>query len=149
MTVRSHSSSAPRHLHLRHRRVWQAAFLVLALIPTISSLLMLFVGVERFLEPAQIDAALDSTYRYLGGVYLGVALVAWWCIPRIEERSEALVAVTGAIFLGGIGRLVSIADFGAPSAATWAFLVIELGALFLALALRRSLAPTPHARSAS
>ncbi|MEM9042749.1 MAG: DUF4345 domain-containing protein [Actinomycetota bacterium] len=141
MTTRSHSASSPRHVHLPRRRIWQAAFLVLALIPTISSFLMLAVGVERFLEPGQIDAALDSTYRYLGGVYLGVALVAWWCIPRIEERSAALVAVTGAIFLGGIGRLVSIADLGAPSAATWAFLVIELGAVFLALALRRSLRP--------
>ncbi len=50
---------------------------------------------------------------------------------------------TGAVFLGGVGRLVSIADLGAPSTATWLVLVVELGALVLALAMRRRIQPGP------
>ena len=85
-----------------------------------------------------------STYRYFGGVYLGVALLALWCLPRIEERTRALLFATSAIFLGGVGRLISIAAVGAPGALTWAVLVIELGALPLALALRRSITTRPR-----
>ncbi|MEM7340265.1 MAG: DUF4345 domain-containing protein [Actinomycetota bacterium] len=142
MTERSHSSHSALRPHLPNRRMWQAVFLVLALIPLASSILAMAIGVARF-DGADIDAALDSTYRYFGGVYLGVALLALWCVRVIEQRADALVFVTGAIFLGGIGRLISIADLGAPSAVTWAVLVIELGALPLALVMRRSIVPAP------
>lgn len=137
----------PDRPHLPRRRAWQVGFLVLALIPTISSLIALAIGVERFIDADTADlmpdSALDSTYRYFGGVYLGVALLALWCLPRIEERANALVVATGAIFLGGIGRLISIADVGTPSSATWFALVIELGAVSLALTMRRSIRPAP------
>ncbi|MEM9515551.1 MAG: DUF4345 domain-containing protein [Actinomycetota bacterium] len=136
MTERSHSSSSDEVPDLPHRRAWQVAFLVLALIPTISSILALAVGVARF-DVDPVDPALDSTYRYFGGIYLGVALLVLWCLPRLEERTHALIFATGAIFLGGVGRLISIAAVGAPGAFTWAVLVIELGAVFLALALHK------------
>ncbi len=133
----------PERPHLPGRRGWQAGFLVLASIPTVSALFALVIGVERFVDADDVDAALDSTYRYFGGVYLAVALLALWCLPRIEERANALVIATAAIFLGGIGRLVSIAHVGAPSSATWLVLIIELGAVFLAVAMRRSIRPAP------
>ena len=135
----------PHPPHLPRKRVWQACFLVLALIPATSALLALVIGVERFVDADDVDVALDSTYRYFGGVYLGVALLALWCLPRIEERANVLVIATAAIFLGGIGRLISIADVGVPSNATWFVLIIELGALFLAEAMRRSIRPASTA----
>ena len=121
---------------------------MLALIPATSAVIALAVGVERFVDVDAVDVAidsraLDSTYRYFGGVYLGVALLALWCLPRIEERANALVVATGAIFLGGIGRLISIAAVGAPSSVTWYVLIIELGAVLVALAMRRSIRPAP------
>lgn len=119
------------------RRAWQTVFLLLGLIPASTSVLALVVGTERFVEASDVDVALDSTFRYFGGVYLGVALLVLWCVPKIEARSSALVFAGGAIFLGGLGRLASIADVGAPGTYTWFVLVIELGAVFLALELRR------------
>ncbi len=132
-------SGHPDGPYLPRRRAWQAGFLVLALIPTTSALLALAIGVERFVSADEVDVALDSTYRYFGGVYLGVALLALWSVVRIEKRAHALVFATGAIFLGGIGRLISIAAVGVPSPTTWLVLVIELGAVVLALAMRRSI----------
>lgn len=123
---------------LPRRRLIQAVFLVLALIPTVSSMLTIAVGVDRFADSTAIEPALDNTYRYLGGVYLAVALLALWSIARIEERIEYLVFVAAAIALGGVGRLVSVADVGAPSGLTWYVLIIEFGAVFFATAVRRA-----------
>ncbi|MEM9893534.1 MAG: DUF4345 domain-containing protein [Actinomycetota bacterium] len=120
-------------------------FTVLALIPSSTSILTLVVGMARFVDADEVNVALDSNLRYLGGVYLALALLALWCVIRIEERADGLVFVAGAIFLGGIGRLISIADVGAPGTYTWFVLVIELGALFLALAMRRSIRPAATA----
>ncbi len=144
------SQEVPDRPHLPRRRAWQAGFLLLAAIPTASALVALAIGVERFIDadavgPALDSTALDSTYRYFGGVYLGVALLALWCLPRIEERANALVVATGAIFLGGIGRLISIVAVGAPSSATWFVLIIELGAMGLALVMRSRIRPQPAA----
>jgi hypothetical protein len=135
--------------YLPRRRAWQAGFFVLALIPTASALFAVGVGAARFVDDdrgggvgaVEVDAALDSTYRYFGGVYLGVALLALWCLPRIEARANALVFATGAIFLGGVGRLISAVDVGAPTNATWLVLVIEMGAVFLALIMRSRIRP--------
>ena len=124
-------------LHLPRRRLWQGVFLVLTLIPLVSAALALAVGIERFVDADEVDVALDSTYRYMGGVYLALALLVFWAVPRIEARVDAVVFVAGAIFLGGIGRLLSIAAHGAPGAYTWYVLIIELGVLPLSLFLRR------------
>lgn len=132
-------------LHLPRRRLWQTIFTVLALIPSSTSILTLVVGMARFVDADEVIVALDSNFRFLGGVYLALALLALWCVVRIEERADGLVFVAGAIFLGGIGRLISIADVGAPGTYTWFVLVIELGALFLALAMRRSIRPAATA----
>ena len=110
---------------------------MLTLIPLVSAALALAVGIERFVDTDRVDVALDSTYRYFAGIYLGVALLALWSIAEIERRATALVFATAAIFLGGIGRLISIADHGAPSNATWFVLIIELGAVVLAWFMSR------------
>ncbi|MEM7275072.1 MAG: DUF4345 family protein, partial [Actinomycetota bacterium] len=141
MTARSYSSTMnvsdrshyEPELYLPRRRAWQGVFLVLNLIPLVSASLALAVGIDRFVDADGVDVALDSTYRYFGGIYLGVALLGLWTIVQIERRASALVFVTAAIFLGGIGRLISIADHGAPSIVTWFVLIIELGAVVLAL----------------
>lgn len=139
------ANDLPNSPHLPGRRVWQVVFLALALIPTTTSIITMALGMERFVDADEVVVGLDSNFRYLGGVYLGVALLVIWGVLRIEERAQALVFVAGAIFLGGIGRLISIADVGAPGIYTWFVLVIELGALFLALAMRRSIRPAPLA----
>lgn len=48
-------------------------------------------------------------------MYFGtVTLTLWWAIPHIEQRAEAVAIAAVGVFLGGIGRLVSIASVGMP-----------------------------------
>lgn len=119
-------------------------FLVLSLLPATFALLAIIVGSERFVDDAATNVALDNNYRYLGGIYLAVSLLALWSVREIEDRVDALTFATGAIFLGAFGRLVSIAELGVPSGTTWVVLAVELSALPLAMTFRRSLHASSH-----
>ena len=47
-------------------------------------------------------------------------------IPRIERRGEALLVVVTLVFLGGVGRLFSMAQVGPPHPALVVATVVEL-----------------------
>jgi hypothetical protein len=136
----------PGSPYLPRKRLWQAVFSVLVLVVTSSSLIAMGIGLERFISADDISSddvnvAMDNTYRYFGGIYLGVALLALWSVARIEQRANALVVATGAVFLGGLGRIIAIVNYGAPSTAILLALIVELGAVFLALIMRRTIRP--------
>ncbi|MEL6787452.1 MAG: DUF4345 domain-containing protein, partial [Cyanobacteria bacterium J06607_15] len=52
--------------------------------------------------------------------------IAWWAIPNIEKHTAILRIICGAIFMGGIGRLLSMVQVGAPSPLAIGFTVLEL-----------------------
>lgn len=60
------------------------------------------------------DPNLDSQLRFLGGVWLGVGLCALALIPRIEQQQTMFRALWLMIFLGGLGRLLSMLMVGTP-----------------------------------
>jgi len=99
------------------RRALQGVLAVLSLIPLLGLWLIWLQGPGYFLGDSgvSIPSSLDNQLRYLAGVYFGtVTLTLWWAIPRIEARSEAVTIAAVGVFLGGIGRLVSIASVGMP-----------------------------------
>jgi len=69
---------------------------------------------------------LDSNLRFFGGLWLGLGVALVWLLPRIESESALFRAVWGAIFLGGIGRALSILLIDLPPAAFVGFTILEL-----------------------
>jgi hypothetical protein len=67
------------------------------------------------------NAVLDSNLRFFSGFWLGTGFVVLWLVPRIEKEGSLFRALWGMIFLGGLGRLVSLAGAGAPP---WPFYVV-------------------------
>jgi hypothetical protein len=57
-------------------------------------------------------AMLDTAIRYYSGVWLGVGAVALWLVPRIAKEATAFRIVWFVVFLGGIGRVISLATVG-------------------------------------
>jgi hypothetical protein len=56
-----------------------------------------------------------------------------WLVPRIEKQTVLFRVIWGAIFLGGIGRLLSILLVGSPPAPFIGFTGLEIiGAPFFA-----------------
>ncbi len=124
------------------RRALQSVLAVLSLIPLLGLCLIWLAGPRYFLGDSgvAIPSMFDNQLHYLAGVYFGtVTLTLWWAIPRIEARFEAVAIAATGVFLGGIGRLVSIASVGMPADSSMvAGLVLELVvAPFLVLWQRR------------
>lgn len=69
---------------------------------------------------------LDSHFRYLSGVFLGVGIAFASCIPRIEATGSRFRMLAAFVFLGGLSRLFSLAQVGTPSGGHQFGLVMEL-----------------------
>jgi Domain of unknown function (DUF4345) len=69
---------------------------------------------------------LDSNIRFYAGVWFGLGLTLYWLIPTIERQTVLFRALWAMIFIGGIGRLVSMAMLGWPPARTVAFAALEI-----------------------
>src|SRR5262245_61521956 len=99
------------------RRAFQMVLALLSLIPLIGLAIAWLIGPKFFFHGngAAVPNPLDNQWRYLSGVYAGAVTGGlWWAIPRIEERGVALRIAAGAVFLGGLGRCISIAAVGSP-----------------------------------
>ena len=105
---------------------------VLSLIPLFFAVIGLGLGADR-LDPGGAPAALDNQFRYLSGVYLLVTLLAWRIIPRVEREGVLLALVTAALFVGGLGRVVSHFEAGPGQPVQMAAMALELGAPLLIL----------------
>jgi Domain of unknown function (DUF4345) len=116
-----------------NKRNLQIATAILALVPIVTGL----VGLTGLSDPLYAalnlphDATLDSNLRFYSGVWLGVGLAAAWTVPRIDRETTLFRALWIMIFLGGVGRLLSLAITGMPLPPFVGFTALEiLGAPF-------------------
>jgi hypothetical protein len=113
------------------RRALQWTTGCLSLIPIATGTL----GLSGLKDPLYVafgvvpNALLDSNLRFFSGFWLGGGIAMLWVVPRIEKEGTLFRALWGMIFLGGVGRLVSLAFAGVPPVP----LVPVLGVLALEL----------------
>src|SRR4028118_1376066 len=73
--------------------------------------------------PLPID--LDSHYRYLSGLLLGIGLTFLASIPSIERRTTVFLTLGFVILIGGLARLLSLVQEGVPGRGHQFGLVME------------------------
>jgi Domain of unknown function (DUF4345) len=99
------------------RRILQVVTAILGLIPIITGIVAM-TGID---DPLNVSLGmprspvLDSNLRFFAGVWLGLGIALLWPIPTIERRAVLYRALWGAVFLGGVGRLLSIAFCRSPA----------------------------------
>jgi len=76
--------------------------------------------------PAAGHADLDSHFRYLSGLLLGVGLGFAASIPTIERRSELFAVLSAAVVVGGLARLAALITGSVPGAPDVLALGVEL-----------------------
>ncbi|MGY3444522.1 MULTISPECIES: DUF4345 domain-containing protein [unclassified Bradyrhizobium] len=110
------------------RRALQIATAALALVPILTGIITMLGVSDPLYASSGVPAlpVLDSNLRFFGGVWLGLGLALLWLVPRIESESVLFRMVWGGIFLGGIGRLLSIAMVGIPPLPFVGFTVLEV-----------------------
>ncbi|MBB5710081.1 DUF4345 domain-containing protein [Sphingomonas xinjiangensis] len=84
-------------------------------------------------RPPLVPTDLDSHFRYMSGVFLGMLLLFASCIPRVEHKGARLRMLGAVVVLGGVARLWSLVSVGVPSIGHQVGLGIELVELQLLL----------------
>jgi hypothetical protein len=110
------------------KRPLQIATAVLGAVPVITGALTMLGLSDPIYAPASLpaNALLDSNLRFFGGVWLGLGLAVFWLIPSIDRQSVLFRVLWGMIFLGGIGRLLSMVFVGMPPIPFIAFTALEI-----------------------
>jgi hypothetical protein len=110
------------------KRPLQLTTALLALIPVVTGVLTM-LGIH---DPIYASAGLppfpllDSNLRFFGGIWLGLGLAMLWLVPSIERHGLLFRALWGAIFLGGVGRLLSMVSVGSPPVPFIGFTLLEI-----------------------
>lgn len=108
------------------KRTLQGAVALASLVPIIAGGSGMLLGPGMLGgDPAELTS-LDSHFRYLSGLLFAVGLGYASTIARIETKSRRFGLLTGIVFVGGIGRLLSAAMTGLPSTAGLGALGMEL-----------------------
>jgi hypothetical protein len=104
------------------RRILQVAIAVTCLVP-------LFAGVAAVIRGAEMlgggGVDLDSHFRYLSGLLLGIGVAFLSTLPRIEEKSDTIRVLTFLVVIGGAARALGFLQ-EIPSPTMQAALSIEL-----------------------
>jgi len=123
------------------RRGLQIVLGTLAAIPFASGAAGVLAGPRALPgDNGPVTANVDSAYRYTHGVYLAAAPVLWATLRRIEREQRAVRAVAGAIFVGGLSRLVSWRATGRPHQVLVGATALEVLGIPLLLAWHRRVA---------
>jgi hypothetical protein len=110
------------------RLILQVCTAVLALIPIVTGIISLLGIKDPLYRPLALPESpvLDSNLRFFGGVWLGVGLAMLWLVPSIEHQGVLFRALWGAVFLGGLGRMLSWLRIGSPPRPFMGFTLLEL-----------------------
>ena len=111
-----------------NKRGLQIATGLLGIIPVLTGIITMFGLSDPIYAAAKIpaNALLDSNLRFFGGVWLGLGLSLYWLIPGIERQTVLFRVLWGMIFLGGIGRLLSMIFLGWPPLPFVGFTALEI-----------------------
>jgi hypothetical protein len=98
------------------KRGLQVAMALLGVIPILTGLVTMFGLSDPIYASAGIppNALLDSNLRFYGGVWLGLGVALYWLIPNVERQTLLFRVLWGMIFLGGVGRLMSMVFLALP-----------------------------------
>ncbi len=110
------------------RKMLQVFLSILGLVPTITGILTMMGIYDPLFSNVNLPHSplLDSELRFLGGVWLGLGLTVLFTVRNIEQHFPLYRVLWLMIFLGGIGRLLSIIFIGLPPIPFIGFTALEV-----------------------
>ena len=114
-------------------RLLQAAVSAAALVPILAGGSGVLRGVEMMEKAGPAPADLDSHFRYLSGLLLGIGFAFLAAVPRLGRHHPLFVTLSLIVILGGLARLLSLVTAGTPTGGHLFGLTMELGIVPLLL----------------
>jgi hypothetical protein len=110
------------------KRPLQMAMCALGAIPVVTGILTMLGLSDPIYSSAGLpaDALLDSNLRFFGGLWLVLGLAVYWLVPRVETETALFRTLWFMIFMGGIGRLISMFFLGLPPLPFIGFTALEI-----------------------
>jgi hypothetical protein len=111
----------------RERRLLTMAVALVCLVPLGAGIAGVVLGPAAIeTDVARDHLELDSHFRYLSGLLLGIGIAFAACIPAIERRSELFAVLSLVVVIGGLSRLGALLVYDLPAAPHLFALVMEL-----------------------
>ena len=95
------------------RKLLQVDFALAGLVLIVFGLAGVFFG-ANFVDLSG-NVEIDSYFRFLKGVLLGIGLIYWSAIPDIARHGERISLVTFILVLGAVPRLIAVIGHGVPT----------------------------------
>ncbi|MGZ2412598.1 putative membrane protein YedE/YeeE [Sphingomonas sp. F9_3S_D5_B_2] len=108
------------------RRALQCVVALAALVPLLAGADGVWSGGQMIHGVSAATPDLNSHFRYLSGLLLGIGLAFAALIPTIERHKLLFGVLGGIVMVGGAGRLLSGFIDGFPAGAHRYALVMEL-----------------------
>ncbi|MDR6662232.1 hypothetical protein J2W51_004822 [Tardiphaga robiniae] len=85
-------------------------------------------ALQTYLGQPETAPRLDNVHRFMGGIYLMSGVMGLWAASTIRDHNTLIFLMAATVFVGGLGRVLSIAKVGLPEPhALWiTYLVPEL-----------------------
>jgi hypothetical protein len=85
-------------------------------------------SLQIYLGQPETAPRLDNVHRFMGGIYLMSGVTGLWVAATIRAHDTLVLLLAATIFVGGLGRVLSITKVGLPELhALWiTYLVPEL-----------------------
>lgn len=108
------------------RRLFQATVLVASIVPIAAGAAGILEGPAIVPGVGSASSDLESHFRYLSGLLLGIGLAFVVCVADLERRVALYHALSLIVILGGFGRLLGAIETGVPTGGNLLALVMEL-----------------------
>ncbi|MCW7494311.1 DUF4345 domain-containing protein [Leptospira sp. 2 VSF19] len=100
----------------KKERILQILFFLVFLIGLSGGITNLIKGVSLIMpEGTAVTPYADNVYRYLAGILLGAGLIAFWVAITIRKQGDLIYVMGTAVFLSGLGRVISMITVGIPT----------------------------------
>ena len=107
----------------QERKLLQLAVSLACIVPLLAGCLGMVQG-SQFMHESNME--MDSHFRYLSGLLLGIGLGFSTTVTRIEHYKARFKLLTCIVVIGGLGRLLGVFMEGIPDISMQFALVMEL-----------------------
>jgi hypothetical protein len=107
------------------RRGLQVTLTILGSVALVLGALTVLTGGATVPEAGDVSASVESELRFYAAWYVAAGIVVLRTVRRVESAGGTIRAVSAALVLGGLGRLVAIIAVGRPHPVFLALMALE------------------------